>query len=832
MKKVISLLFACLLSLTMSATTLVVVFDATVDVGNGSTTAEPFMIEKDGVTMSVSNGLANGNQYRIYKGQTLTICSAVGPIINIDFHCVAMDNEKYGPGCFVANVGDYAAEGYDGHWSGLSQCVTFTAASNQVRITKIVVTVQIDGVVPPTIRPAGGTYSEPINVSITSVEPEAVIHYTVDGNMPTADSPVYSAPFMLDSDATVQAVAVLDGETSAVSTARYVFNSQGPYVLVDSIKQLKELDDNTRVKFNNPVQVIAQLGYYMWVKDNSDCIQLYGDAGQSYVPGDMIPAGFMGTKTVYQGVVELKELSDFRPAIGYKLLEAEVVTIPELNDDLLSHYLLIKDVTFSYDGANYYITDAEGNTCPLYLRDSNFPAPDYLVGRWDVYVVLSAYRGVYQLIPVNNPVHGFDPFGFGDIYNPGIPNGTKLMFGYDATVLLQYGRYLYARDMTGYALIYGDTQQTYNQGDVIPAGFTATKTTYQDMPELTYPENFMPATGQVELDAEDLELEDIDVFKFCHYVKVAQVMITPNNDSPNGSGILTDGYGDTLNYYDPLGLLRQGVLESGKWYTVYGVVGLYRQQPEFILTRVEGLAPLPLTDVADLSELYDLDMLHPAHFTTPLIAVYQNGPELYVKDAQGYFGLVYGNLENTFNNGDIINDAVCSWSEFDWRRILNPDAATFVSSGSGPAVEPEMLPIEEISRDMEYSYLKFEGVTLVKVDDYGRYRMSDGMEEIRVTWPGTLPKPRRLNFPCTYSGEVTIADVNFLIDVILDEPKFWDGKYDVTGILYVDKYAMSVKALMVTIPDDAYDLNSADLNGDGEINVADLNELIGIIFVE
>ena len=43
---------------------------------------------------------------------------------------------------------------------------------------------------------------------------------------------------------------------------------------------------------------------------------------------------------------------------------------------------------------------------------------------------------------------------------------------------------------------------------------------------------------------------------------------------------------------------------------------------------------------------------------------------------------------------------------------------------------------------------------------------------------------------------------------------------------------MSVKALMVTIPDDAYDLNSADLNGDGEINVADLNELIGIILVE
>ena len=195
-------------ALLMSATTVEVVFDATVDLGNGSATAEPFMIEKDGVTLSISQGVANGSHYRVYKNQTLTICSAIGPIVNIDFTCLAMDNDKYGPGCFVADVGDYGSEGYNGHWSGFSQCVTFTAASNQVRITKIVVTVQIDGVVPPTIRPAGGTYYDPINVSITSVEPEAVIHYTVNGDTPTADSPVYSDPFMLDSTATVQAVAV------------------------------------------------------------------------------------------------------------------------------------------------------------------------------------------------------------------------------------------------------------------------------------------------------------------------------------------------------------------------------------------------------------------------------------------------------------------------------------------------------------------------------------------------------------------------------------------------------------------------------------------------
>lgn len=815
-------------ALLMSATTVEVVFDATVDLGNGSATAEPFMIEKDGVTLSISQGVANGSHYRVYKNQTLTICSAVGPIVNIDFTCLAMDNDKYGPGCFVADVGDYGSEGYNGHWSGFSQCVTFTAASNQVRITKIVVTIQIDGVVPPTIRPAGGTYYEPINVSITSVEPEAVIHYTVNGDTPTADSPVYSDPFMLDSTATVQAVAVLDGEASVVATAHYEFKSQGPYVLVDSLKDLKALDDDTRVKFNNPVQVIAQSGHYLWVKDNSDCAQFYGSAGQSYMPGDLIPAGFMGTKVVYQGMVELKDLSDFQSAVANTPLEPEVVTIPELNADLLSHFLLIKDVAFSYDGTNYYITDADGNSCILYLKTTNFPAPDYLEGRFDVYAVLSAYRGVYQLLPLEMAVSGFG-FGFGDIYDPEIPDGQRLRFDYDATVLVQYGRYLYARDMTGYALIYGDTQQTYNQGDIIPAYFTAAKATYQGLTELVSPEGFMPASGHVEIEPENADLSDLSIAYFCHYVKVDQVTITPNNNMPTSYGVLTDHYGDSCNYADPLGLLRQGVLVPGKSYTVYGVVAFYRQQPELILTRIDGLDPLPMTDVADLSELYNLDMSQQAHFTTPLIAVFQNGPELYVKDAQGNFGLVYGDLENIFTNGDIINDAVCCWWEQNGHRVLVPDPATFVSGGSGPAVEPEMLPIEELSRDMDYWYVNFGNVTLAKANDYGQYAMSDGTEEIMITWPRPLPRPKRFMFPCSYSGEVTIQDVLFLIDLILDEPKYWNGKYDVTGFVSVDKNALTVKAYMVTVPDDVYDLSSADINGDREINFADVNALIDLI---
>ena len=77
--------------------------------------------------------------YRVYKNQTLTITSTVGNILSVEFSCTANDEEKYGPGCFTASVGDYTYSGAVGTWTGDAATVTFTASANQVRATQIVV---------------------------------------------------------------------------------------------------------------------------------------------------------------------------------------------------------------------------------------------------------------------------------------------------------------------------------------------------------------------------------------------------------------------------------------------------------------------------------------------------------------------------------------------------------------------------------------------------------------------------------------------------------------------------------------------------------------------
>ena len=124
-----------------------VTFDADVDnegVGTDSNNATAYSVTKNGVTMTVSSGILgtynNENHYRVYKNQTLTLTSTAGNIVKVEFTCTANDDAKYGPGCFTASTGDYTWSGPVGTWTGSASEVVFTATTNQVRATQVVVT--------------------------------------------------------------------------------------------------------------------------------------------------------------------------------------------------------------------------------------------------------------------------------------------------------------------------------------------------------------------------------------------------------------------------------------------------------------------------------------------------------------------------------------------------------------------------------------------------------------------------------------------------------------------------------------------------------------------
>lgn len=71
-----------------------------------------------------------------------------------------------------------------------------------------------------------GSYAAPLSVSLSSSS-GASIRYTLDGSTPTAASPAYTAALTLNASATVKAIAILNGQSSAVSSASYTLTTGG-----------------------------------------------------------------------------------------------------------------------------------------------------------------------------------------------------------------------------------------------------------------------------------------------------------------------------------------------------------------------------------------------------------------------------------------------------------------------------------------------------------------------------------------------------------------------------------------------------------------------------
>lgn len=85
----------------------------------------------------------------------------------------------------------------------------------------------VNKVATPTFSISSGRYTAPISVSITTTTAGAEIFYTTDGNQPTAQSQRYVSPINITENTTLQAVAVLGSETSAIAQAVYTFAPQG-----------------------------------------------------------------------------------------------------------------------------------------------------------------------------------------------------------------------------------------------------------------------------------------------------------------------------------------------------------------------------------------------------------------------------------------------------------------------------------------------------------------------------------------------------------------------------------------------------------------------------
>lgn len=72
----------------------------------------------------------------------------------------------------------------------------------------------------PVMEPAGGTYADPLEVTISTETNDATIRYTTNGNTPTASTGnIYTGPISINSTTTIRAIAYKDGMISSPVTS-------------------------------------------------------------------------------------------------------------------------------------------------------------------------------------------------------------------------------------------------------------------------------------------------------------------------------------------------------------------------------------------------------------------------------------------------------------------------------------------------------------------------------------------------------------------------------------------------------------------------------------
>ena len=76
----------------------------------------------------------------------------------------------------------------------------------------------------PTFSPGGGTYDIGTTLEVTISAPDgASVYYTLDGTDPVANRTAYTGPITISSNTTLKAITVINGTSSEVATAEYIF---------------------------------------------------------------------------------------------------------------------------------------------------------------------------------------------------------------------------------------------------------------------------------------------------------------------------------------------------------------------------------------------------------------------------------------------------------------------------------------------------------------------------------------------------------------------------------------------------------------------------------
>ena len=306
-----------------------------------------------------------------------------------------------------------------------------------------------------------------------------------------------------------------------------------------------------------------------------------------------------------------------------------------------------------------------------------------------------------------------------------------------------------------------------------------------------------------------------------HLIKIENVNIVAQETAKYYT--LTDASGATCTIYSNSAVATGDVDYIIALVTTYG--GNAQLQPIEIA--------VPPTEIANIGALpTEADGVR-YKITGDVTVIAQSGNQLYIKDDSGFM-LVYGTLNKEYKNGDVLSGIMGSITVYHKMVEFVPVADSFGDAVEGPAVEPEVMPIEEIATDMVHQYFKIENVTLTAVEGSDRnFTMNDGSGDLTMRINGFgVTAPTELEHTYNVTGFVAVYDdvAQFYPVLIedLDTPAFEVG--DVNGDGSINSGDVSaVYNVMLGVETDEAIIGRADVNNDGTVNSADVSAVYSIM---
>ena len=372
-----------------------------------------------------------------------------------------------------------------------------------------------------------------------------------------------------------------------------------------------------------------------------------------------------------------------------------------------------------------------------------------------------------------------------------LADDTEFTFTGNAVVCFKNKKNMWVRDESGSVQLYGSDNfgDEFQKGVVITPNWGAKKATYNGMHEYTNLTNL--TASQQTVTVEPYERETLTMENANEYVVLKNVTIVSQSTS-----------GGRTNYTTNTGIVARnnfGVAfdpQEGVAYNLIGVVSAYNGNPQLYITEVEGYVA-PIATPNDLAEANALTDNMQFTYSNDVAATYQNGKYLFIRDENGNSGLIFGEIDATFETGDVLG---ADWSAtkttyYGVREFI--DATGVTNSGE------------------EWEVAPYERKTLT-VDNVNEYVIMKGLSVI----------PETDETVSHYSQKYyNVADSMMIYDQFGVNPTFVEGKtYDIVGIATI--YNNKPQLYIISVTEVAVDVLRGDVDNSGDVTISDVTALI------